>query len=157
MGPGRTERGERYVAKARYELGSLAARGVTMVGNAFSSVLLLKGKQSEADRDGGLLTGADGGALRAALQALGYDIDVTVLLPALELREGVDGYCDGYAATDAGVPLDVRQGDIVSEKGKWYVSLNFLKVAMHAETTWDEDENTMILRIREKDQILTAD
>ena len=92
-----------------------------------------------------------------SLQALGYDIDVTVLLPALELREGADGYCDGYAATDAGVPLDVRQGDIVSEKGKWYVSLNFLKVAMHAETTWDEDENTMILRIREKDQILTAD
>ena len=44
-----------------------------MVGNAFSSVLLLKGEPAEHERAGGrLLSGEDGDALRAALQALGY-------------------------------------------------------------------------------------
>ena len=61
------------VGKARSELGRLAARGVLMAGNAFSQVVLLKGDPSEAERDGApLLSGADGTALRAALQALGY-------------------------------------------------------------------------------------
>lgn len=73
MGPGREERRERYVAKARTELAGLAARGVVMAGNAFSPVVLLKGEPNEAERGGGeLLAGADGAALRAALQALGY-------------------------------------------------------------------------------------
>jgi hypothetical protein len=72
MGPGRAQRAARYVDKARYELGGLAERGVVMSGNAFSSVLLLKGAVEEADRRDGLLAGADGTALRAALQALGY-------------------------------------------------------------------------------------
>ena len=61
------------VAKARAELEGLAARGVLMAGNAFSSVLLLKGEPSEDERAGaGLLSGPDGKALHAALQALGY-------------------------------------------------------------------------------------
>ena len=62
-----------YVDKARFELGSLAARGAVMVGNAFSSVLLLKGEPSAAERDGAPpLSGPDGTALRASLRALGY-------------------------------------------------------------------------------------
>ena len=61
------------VAKTRAELSGLAARGVLMVGNAFSSVLLLKGEPSEDERNGKpLLSGPDGKALHAALQALGY-------------------------------------------------------------------------------------
>ncbi len=82
--PGSTQRGGRvptrrdsvrqaYVDKARFELGSLAARGAVMVGNAFSSVLLLKGEPSAAERDGAPpLSGPDGTALRASLRALGY-------------------------------------------------------------------------------------
>lgn len=69
----REERKDCYVAKARAELGSLASRGVLMAGNAFSSVLLLKGKPTEGEAAGEpLLAGEDGHALRAALQALGY-------------------------------------------------------------------------------------
>lgn len=69
----REDRRDRYVAKARAELESLASQGVLMTGNAFSSVLLLKGEPTEDERAGGrLLSGEDGDALRAALQALGY-------------------------------------------------------------------------------------
>lgn len=70
---GRSVRREAYVRKARAELGSLVERGVVMAGNAFSSVLLLKGLPNEAERTGAApLSGADGKALRAALSALGY-------------------------------------------------------------------------------------
>lgn len=73
MGYGRRDSRADTVGKARSELGSLAARGVLMAGNAFSQVTLLKGEPSEAERDGApLLSGDDGKALRAALQALGY-------------------------------------------------------------------------------------
>ena len=73
MGPSREERRARYVAKAKAELDALVARGVQMAGNAFSSILLVKGEPSDDERTGGrLLAGEDGTALRAALQALGY-------------------------------------------------------------------------------------
>lgn len=73
MAHGREERKKRAVNKARAELGSLAERGVSMSGNAFSPVLLLKGDPSDEERAGAApLAGADGAALRSALQALGY-------------------------------------------------------------------------------------
>lgn len=73
MGPSREERRERYLAKTHTELEGLVERGVVMAGNAFSQVVLVKGEPSPEERDGGqLLAGADGKALRAALQALGY-------------------------------------------------------------------------------------
>ena len=73
MDRGREGRKQRAVAKAQAELGSLAERGVVMAGNAFSAVLLLKGEPSAEEQAGAsLLAGADGAALRAALQALGY-------------------------------------------------------------------------------------
>lgn len=73
MGLSRDMRRERYVAKTRAELEGLAARGVIMTGNAFSSVLLLKGQPTDDERAGSApFRGDDGAALRAALQALGY-------------------------------------------------------------------------------------
>ena len=73
MGPSREARHAAALAKVRFELEGLAARGVVMAGNAFSSVLFVKGEPGEAERTGGeLLSGKDGTALRAALQALGY-------------------------------------------------------------------------------------
>lgn len=61
------------MAKAHAELDGLTGRGAVMAGNAFSSVLLLKGSPSDAEATGDvLLGGEDGKALRAALQALGY-------------------------------------------------------------------------------------
>ena len=45
MGPSREARHAAALAKVRFELEGLAARGVVMAGNAFSSVLLLKGER----------------------------------------------------------------------------------------------------------------
>ncbi|MBR3317739.1 MAG: hypothetical protein IKG21_08015 [Atopobiaceae bacterium] len=62
-----------FAAKTRTELARLAKKGVLTVGNAFSSVVLVKGVPNEAERDGGgVLAGTDGMALRAALSKLGY-------------------------------------------------------------------------------------
>ena len=73
MEAGRSVRRELYVSKAQEELGSLAERGVITAGNAFSSVLFVKGELSEDEQAGARpLSGADGKALRAALSALGY-------------------------------------------------------------------------------------
>ncbi len=55
------------------ELRALTARGVRMSGNAFSSIVLVKGELDADELAGGeLLAGADGVALRAALTAIGY-------------------------------------------------------------------------------------
>lgn len=68
-----TSQGTAYARKARSELDELEARGVQTVGNAFASVLLVKGVPGEAELAGGApLSGKDGNALRAALLALGY-------------------------------------------------------------------------------------
>ena len=55
------------------ELASLAVRGVRIVGNACSPIVLVKGDLDEAERSGGeLAAGPDGAALRKALGAIGY-------------------------------------------------------------------------------------
>lgn len=69
----RRARGEAYVRKMRAELKAVQEKGVQMSGNAFSSVLLVKGEPGPAELMGGaLLSGVDGKALRAALLKLGY-------------------------------------------------------------------------------------
>lgn len=73
MGISSADRKEALARAAEQELGSLEARGVRMVGNAFSPVVLVKGELDKSERQGGeLLAGADGTALRAALGAIGY-------------------------------------------------------------------------------------
>lgn len=66
-------RGRAYVEKTRHELTELEEAGARTVGNAFSSVLLVKGEPGPAEKEGGApFSGADGKALRAALLRLGY-------------------------------------------------------------------------------------
>jgi hypothetical protein len=73
MATGQSIQRHMYVTKAQAELSSLAQRGVVMSGNAFSSVLMIKGDLSSDERDGNaLMDGKDGQALRKALVALGY-------------------------------------------------------------------------------------
>lgn len=62
-----------YHAIMQKEANKLAKEGLNLEGQAFSPLLILKGKLSEAEKNGSeLLGGADGKALRAALDALGY-------------------------------------------------------------------------------------
>lgn len=68
-----TERRAALAAQARQEADSLERRGVRMAGNGYSPVLLVKGRLNAEEASGAeLLSGADGGALRAALTARGY-------------------------------------------------------------------------------------
>jgi hypothetical protein len=67
------DRKRAYINKMHAELAGLARQGIVMSGNAFSSVLLLKGDLSVEERGGvPLLSGEDGEALRRGLIALGY-------------------------------------------------------------------------------------
>lgn len=92
-----------------------------------------------------------------ALQALGYELDVTISPVAASMERSPMSYCDAYTATDAGVSVALTQGDVVSENGKWYVSVDFLKKAFAGTISWDEDENTLILRITSKAAAQSAD
>lgn len=91
------------------------------------------------------------------LQAAGYDLDGTALSGALDMRPGEQGYLDAFSVTDAGAAVRVSQGDIVSENGKWYISANFLRTAMRADVVWDEDENTLIIRVAGKSMSQSSD
>lgn len=73
MATERDARRRAYVDKTAAEVDSLSLRGVRLGGNAFSSVLLVKGDLSEGERSGDEpFSGEDGDALRASLRALGY-------------------------------------------------------------------------------------
>ncbi len=91
------------------------------------------------------------------LQALGYELDVSVTEAAAAMNRAPMAYCDAFTATDAGLPIALTQGDVVSENGEWYVSVSFLKKAFIGTITWDEDENTLILRITSKAAAYSAD
>ena len=106
---------------------------------------------SLADLSGaaGWILVADGGE-NFSLQAAGYDVDVTAMETILPQRQGGTGYFDAYFAAEAGVPVAIAQGDIVSENGVWYVSFNFLRQALKADVAWDEEENTLIIRVAGK-------
>lgn len=73
MASERDVRRRAYLDKAAAELDALTKRGVVMGGNALSSVLLVKGELSDAEKNGDApFSGADGTALRASLDRLGY-------------------------------------------------------------------------------------
>ena len=60
----RSMRKEAYMAKTTHEFGDFAAQGVCMAGNAFASVLLVKGQEDCGE--------AELSALKASLEHLGY-------------------------------------------------------------------------------------
>ena len=82
-----------------------------------------------------------------SLQALGYDLDAQMMPSAQAEKAGTRQYCDAYALTDSGESVALSQGDLMSEDGRWYASLDFLRTAMNAEVTWDAEENTLLLNI----------
>ena len=73
MSTSQSQKKEAIAQAAEQELTSLAVRGVRIVGNACSPIVLVKGDLDEAERSGGeLAAGPDGAALRKALGAIGY-------------------------------------------------------------------------------------
>lgn len=94
------ERRAALAAQARQELEALEAAGARMAGNGYSPILLVKGDLNEAERTGGdLLAGADGQALRAALDAIGWVPEDFCVLAT------VAGAGDGTGPVAAGEPL----------------------------------------------------
>ena len=73
MASERDARRRAYLDKTAAETDALVARGVRAGGNAFSSVLLCKGDLSDGEKNGEPpFSGADGTALKASLERLGY-------------------------------------------------------------------------------------
>ena len=73
MASERDARRRACVDKTAAETDALRERGTRMGGNAFSAVLLVKGELSKDETDGAApFSGADGTALKASLNRLGY-------------------------------------------------------------------------------------
>ena len=89
MAVSNADRRNALLAAAQQELDALAARGVRMRGNAFSAIVLVKGELNADELSGGeLLAGADGAALAAALERLGYAPEEFCALSAIAGPEG---------------------------------------------------------------------
>lgn len=67
------DRRSALLAATEQEFAALTERGVRICGNAMSPIVLVKGTLNAEEQAGGdVLAGADGAALRAALERLGY-------------------------------------------------------------------------------------
>ncbi len=89
MAVSNADRRNALLAAAQQELDALAARGVRMRGNAFSAIVLVKGELNANELAGGeLLAGADGTALAAAFERLGYAPEEFCALSAIAGPEG---------------------------------------------------------------------
>lgn len=89
MGISATERKEAFVRATEEELRSLEGRGVSMAGNAFSPIVMVKGELNAGELGGaGLLSGPDGRALRSALDAIGYAPEDFCALSSVSVRDG---------------------------------------------------------------------
>lgn len=124
MGITASERKEAFVEAAEEELGSLEARGVLMAGNAFSPIAMVKGDLNDAELGGAeLLSGADGRALRSALDAIGYAPEDFCALSSASVRDGAAAplapelFREALEALDpeAVLVLDEAAADVVRE------------------------------------------
>ena len=102
MSTSQSQKKEAIAQAAEQELSSLAVRGVRIVGNACSPIVLVKGDLDEAERSGGeLAAGPDGAALRKALGAIGYAPEDFCVLAS------VAGVGDGAVAVGETLPCEL--------------------------------------------------
>ena len=99
MSTSQSQKKEAIAQAAEQELTSLAVRGVRIVGNACSPIVLVKGDLDEAERSGGEL--AAGAALRKALGAIGYAPEDFCVLAS------VAGVGDGAVAVGETLPCEL--------------------------------------------------
>ena len=79
-----------YLERTQEELESLADEGFATAGNAFCTILLVKGRPGPCEAAGGeLLGGPDGQALRAALARLGWADDEWAALATFLAHDGM--------------------------------------------------------------------
>ena len=98
MSTSQSQKKEAIAQAAEQELTSLAVRGVRIVGNACSPIVLVKGDLDEA---GELAAGPDGAALRKALGAIGYAPEDFCVLAS------VAGAGDGAVAVGETLPCEL--------------------------------------------------
>ena len=73
MAGAEARRKQAFIASLTHQVRQLEERGVQIVGNATSPLVLVKGELSQAEAAGApLLSGADGEALKAACSTLGW-------------------------------------------------------------------------------------
>ena len=86
----------------------------------------------------------DDGAGAVVLEAAGYAL-------ALYNEDS------GISATLDGTEIPMKQDDFDFTREGHFINARFLATALKGETEWDEDEDTLILRIRDKDAVESAD
>ncbi len=120
MSTSQSQKKEAIAQAAEQELTSLAVRGVRIVGNACSPIVLVKGDLDEAERSGGeLAAGPDGAALRKALGAIGYAPEDFCVLASVAVGETLpcELFREALEALDpeAVLLLDNNAADVMRE------------------------------------------
>ena len=63
----------------------------------------------------------------------------------------------GSSATVDGTEIEMKADDFDFNEDGHFINAEFLAAALNGEAFWDEDENTLMLQIREKDAGNSAD
>ena len=84
------------------------------------------------------------------LTIAGYEIE-------LISTRATTGDTDSFTATVDGTAVEVSDGDVVYADGNWYCTAGFLEKTVGAAVVWDNDENTLVLRITDKAIAQSAD
>ena len=80
------------------------------------------------------------------------DDDVgTVVLEAAGYTLALYSEPTGYSATVDGIDIAMKEDDFDFESEGHFINAEFLADALKGEAIWDQEENTLILRIRDKE------
>ena len=101
---------------------------------------------------------SDLGAAGFTLNADGYQVNVKMKDAIAAARSsGDDSYCDMYNVWVNSVSVSCAQGDLVSEKGTWYVTDGLLRRMLRCEITVDEEDNACVIVMAGKSAAESAD
>ena len=75
----------------------------------------------------------------------------------LTSARGTTGDSDSFTATVDGVDLTIEDGSVVYAAGTWYCNAAFLEKAVKATVNWDNDENTLVIRVTDRSAAQSAD
>ena len=81
----------------------------------------------------------------------------TVVLEAAGYTLALYDENQGCSATVNGTQIDMKEDDYDFVSEGHFINARFLATALKGEAVWDQEENTLMLRIRDKDSVQYAD
>ena len=87
------------------------------------------------------LISSDGGS--CSFRAAGYQVDIIAI-------RAVVGENDAYLAEVDGKAVEIEDGTVCYANGEWLVETSFLERTIGARSSWNQDENTLVMTVTDK-------